>query len=75
VDAIEHNRMTPKQMEQYNTAIKGARYFAADLPLAIWRLVAKYSRSGSGATIPTAPMLKEMMPQGLLADGRIKKLA
>lgn len=68
--------MTPKQMEQYNTALKGQMRLLAGLPLDVARLIGKYGKHKEEAVaiIPRSALLSEMMPQGLLPDGRLKKL-
>lgn len=71
IDGIKNGTLSPKQVEQWNTALKGARYVKYDLELSMIRLVLKYKERFS----PKSEVLKQLMPHKILEDGRLKKLA
>lgn len=58
-------------------ALKGQMRLMAGLPLDVARLFAKYAKDKGSAVaiIPQSQFLRELIPNGLLPDGRVKKLA
>ena len=62
LDAIEHGKMTPKEIDGYGTTLKGIRALGIDVPMRLMQMVAKYGKGGTGnVPMPRGPMIRAFM--------------